>query len=321
MVSLLPEKQKVIPFVGQIPQQELENWISLLSRKLPAETIRPFADLTAEEKKVAEIAIVANPEPDEVAELTSLKWVHSVWAGVEKLLSELGDRPFEIVRLVDPELARTMADAVLSWTLYLHRNMPGYAALQRQRKWAELPYIKASDKTVGILGLGNLGIEAAHVLNTFGFNVAGWSRSPKDVKDVRCFAGEEGLKEIFEKSDILVSLLPLTPQTRGLLSRNLFSRCKNGSGFINFGRGAVVNSEDLLVALDKGHVDHAVLDVFETEPLPQDDPFWTHQKVTVLPHISAPTDIDTASSIVAANLLTFRETRELPQTVDKKRGY
>jgi len=321
MVSSHPDTQKVIPFVGQIPQHELEDWISLLSEKLPAETIRPYADLTAEEKKVAEIAIVANPDPEEVAELTSLKWVHSVWAGVEKLLSELGDRPFEIVRLVDPELARTMADAVLSWTLYLHRNMPGYAALQKQKKWAELPYIKASEKTVGILGLGNLGIEAAHVLNSFGFNVAGWSRSPKDVKDVRCFAGEDGLKEIFKKSDILISLLPLTPQTRGLLSSDFFSLCKNGSGFINFGRGAVVNSKALLAALDNGHVAHAVLDVFEAEPLPQNDPFWTHDKVTVLPHISAPTDMGTASAIVASNLHTFRKTGALPPTVDKKRGY
>ncbi|MCG8493742.1 MAG: glyoxylate/hydroxypyruvate reductase A [Sneathiellales bacterium] len=321
MVSSRPEIQKTIPFVGQVPKSELESWVSLLSEKMPNESIRPFTDLSAEERKIAEIAIVANPDPDEVAELTSLKWVHSVWAGVEKLVSELGDRPFEIIRLVDPELARTMSDAVLSWTLYLHRDMPAYAALQKKRQWEELPFTRASDKTVGILGLGNLGIEAASCLGSFGFNVIGWSRSLKDIKDVRCLAGEEGLKEIFKKSDILVSLLPLTPQTRGLLSSSLFSLCKDGAGFINFGRGAVVNSRDLLKALDSGSLNHAVLDVFETEPLPQDDPFWGHEKVTVLPHISAPSDIGTASSIVAANLRTYRETGTLPKSVDKKRGY
>ncbi|GLQ06746.1 2-hydroxyacid dehydrogenase [Sneathiella chinensis] len=310
-----------IPFVGQVSPEEERLWLSALSAALPEEQIVPLASLDEAQRDAARIAIVANPNPADLATLPNLEWIQSVWAGVERMLAELADRPFQIVRLVDPELARTMAEAVLAWTLYLHRDMPAYARQQKSRVWQERTYLKPSDKTVGILGVGNLGKQAAESLKGACFNVIGWSRSPKSLPGVETLSGAGGLHHLVSRSDIVVCLLPLTPETRGLIDQAVLGRFRKGSGFINFGRGAVVNADDLLAALDQGRLDHAVLDVFEQEPLPADHPFWDHPGVTVLPHISAPTDRETASRIVACNIGAFRQDGTLPETVDRKRGY
>lgn len=310
-----------IPVTGQIPKGEANRWLQELSARLPDERLIWLNDLSEADCRSAEIAIVANPDPKEIARLTNLKWVHSVWAGVERLVADLGDQPFEIVRLIDPELARTMAEAVLSWCLYLHRDMPAYARQQRKHKWAELPYSKPSQKTIGVLGLGALGIASAQLLKQFGFHVQGWSRTQKDLPDIETFQGSEGLEQMISQSDILVCLLPLTEGTRHLLDLGLLKKTRPGASLINFGRGPVVVTDDLVTVLDQGPLAHAVLDVFDQEPLPENSPFWDHPKMTILPHISAPTDVLTASDIVAANIKQYRQTGQLPPVVDKKIGY
>jgi len=320
-MSFVVSGSNVIPFVGQVDAEELTEWMSALSSLMPGERLVPFSDLTDEEKLSAEIAIVANPHPDEIAKLPNLIWIHSVWAGVERMVAEFKDSSFDIVRLIDPELSRTMAEAVLSWSLYLHRDMPAYLHQQKNREWKARPYKKASQKTVGILGLGSLGATAANTLFEAGFKVAGWSRSNKELSGIQTYAGPKGLKTIFSKSDILVCLLPLTGETRGLINRDLLTLMPDRAGIINFGRGPIINKIDFLGALETGVLSHAVLDVFETEPLPEDDAFWDQPNVTVLPHISAPTDIQTASEIVAGNINNFRATGELPQIVNRGRGY
>ncbi len=311
----------IIPFVSQLDMHEEQEWIEALSAHLPDEKIIRFANLDNSEKLNAKIAIVANPNPKEISELSNLTWIHSVWAGVERLVSELGNQPFEIVRLIDPELARTMAEAVLAWSLYLHRDMPEYAQQQRQRIWRELPYSKMSDRTVGVLGLGTLGSASAQLLAEIGFNVIGWSRSQKQIDNVETRSGEAGLIDVVSKSDILVNLLPLTDQTRGLINTSVLEMLPEKAGFINFGRGAVVVTDDLIDALDRERMSHAVLDVFEQEPLQNDNPLWDHNSITVLPHISAPTNMETASEIVAENIVFYRKKGILPQTVNRQRGY
>lgn len=311
----------VIPFVSQISAEDEEDWIRALSAGLPDEEIIPFANLSESQRAQAHIAIVANPKPDDLAKLPNIVWIQSVWAGVERLIGELRDRPFEIVRMVDPEMSRTMAEAVLSWTLYLHRGMPAYAQQQKERKWVELPYKKPSQKTVGILGLGQLGAMAGAKLADAGFNVTGWSRSKKEIQNIDTKSGREGLIQVVSEADILVLLLPLSDETRGLLNKDIFDKMRPGTSLINFARGPIINDADLLKALDAGLIDHAVLDVFHEEPLPKENPFWGHDKVTVLPHISAPTDFDTATAIVAENIRTYRNTGSLPITVNKDRGY
>lgn len=311
----------LIALVTRDSRDEEEALLRHLGAALPSETIRSLRDLSGDQRAAVDIAIVANPDPADLATLPNLKWIHSLWAGVERLVAELDGIDVPIVRLVDPELARTMAEAVLAWTYYLFRDMPAYAAQQRDRTWRQLDYIHPSRVTVGILGLGKLGVAAAGRLKEAGFTVAAWSRTPKQVTGVDCYSGADRLDAMLAKSDILVCLLPLTAETRGLLDADRLAKLPRGAQLINFGRGAVLHVPDLIDALDGGHVRHAVLDVFECEPLPQENPLWAHPAVTVLPHISAPTETSTATAIVAANIATYRESGTLPKPVDRVLGY
>lgn len=310
-----------IAFVSRSSDADVDEWVAMLSQALPGEVILPFQSMSDEQRAMAQIAIVANPDPADIAKLTGLKWIHSLWAGVERLVSELGTLAPPIVRLTDPELSRVMAEAVLAWTYYLHRDMPAYRDNQKRAVWKEIEYRHPSDVTVGILGLGTLGVAASERVRDAGFETIGWSRSTKTLAGVEALSGEEGLTELLERSDILVCLVPLTVETRGLLNEGRFRQMKRGASIINFARGAVVVGDDLIKALDDGHLSHAVLDVFESEPLEQNSVFWNHPNVTVLPHISAPTNRKTAAKIVAANIRRWRESGQLPATVDMTRGY
>ncbi|MEN6542095.1 glyoxylate/hydroxypyruvate reductase A [Parvibaculum sp.] len=313
--------RKPIALVTRIDEASEQEWRALLADQLPDENILCFRDMNGGQRKSAEIAIVADPNPAQVAELPGLAWIQSLWAGVERLVAELGAGAPPIVRLVDPELSRVMAEAVLAWTLYLHRDMPIYRRQQQDRVWEQQPYRHPSRYTVGILGLGALGMASAHRLKQAGFVVKGWSRSPKETSGVESFTGDDGLNAVLGGSDLVVCLMPLTDETRGLLDSRRFAAMMEGAALINFARGAIVVDADLIASLDAGHLSHAVLDVFHEEPLPAASPFWHHPKVTVLPHISAPTDQHTAAAIVAANIRAYRTTGELPQTVDIERGY
>lgn len=311
--------QQPIAFVANIDQDEAIMWLELLGRIMPNEQVVAFdqvPDLTN-----VEIAIVANPRADELLQLPNLKWIQSLWAGVEGILKQESLSHIPLVRMTDPNLAATMAEAVLAWTLYLHRDMPLYAEQQQARVWKQQAFVRAEERTVGILGLGNLGLKAAETLRTAHFNVIGWSRTPKDLEGVEAFAGDEGLGHILGQSDILVNLLPHTPSTRSLLRTETFAQMKPGASLINFGRGATVVPDALMAALDEDHLKHAVLDVFEEEPLPDDNALWHHPRVTILPHISAPTDPKTASQLVAENISLYRNSGALPMTVDRAMGY
>ncbi|MDP4004341.1 glyoxylate/hydroxypyruvate reductase A [Methylobacterium sp. NEAU K] len=301
------------------PAQEAE-YLKVLSAAMPEERLVPFRALDDAGRAAAQVAIVANPDPAEVAALPGLVWVQSLWAGVEKLVGAF-DRPLPIVRLVDREMARTMAEAVLAWTYYLQRDMPAYARQQHGRIWRPHPYRKPADTVVGLLGLGALGTAAAERLVGAGFRVAGWSRTPRAVAGIETVHGADGLPGLLGRCDILVCLVPLTPETRGLVNAERLSALKPGAALINFARGPIVVTQDLIAALDSGHLAHAVLDVFEVEPLPSESPLWSHPGVTVLPHISGPTDMDSASATVAANLREYRRTGQPPQGVDSGRGY
>ncbi|KXG85261.1 2-hydroxyacid dehydrogenase [Agrobacterium bohemicum] len=310
-----------IAFVSRTTDANEAEWIEMLSSALPGETILSVKTMSDDEKAQAEIAIVANPDPADIAKLTGLKWIHSLWAGVERLVAELGTTAPPIVRLTDPELTRVMAEAVLAWTYYLHRDMPAYRDNQQKALWKELEYRHPRDVAVGLLGLGALGAAAAARLREAGFNTTGWSRSPKTLEGIDTLSGDSGLQTLLAKSDILVCLVPLTADTKGLLNKVRLGTMKANAAIINFARGAVIVSEDLLAALDAGHLSHAVLDVFEQEPLDARSPFWSHQRVTVLPHISAPTNRQTSAAIVAENISAWRKTGSLPATVDMARGY
>jgi len=311
-----------IVLIGSLSPQDEQSWLDALRSAMPEERVLPVTQVA--DPAEVELAIVANPDPAVVRRFSSLKWVQSLWAGVERLVDEPAFSHLPVVRMVDPELARTMAEAVLAWTLYLHRDMPAYLAQQRAKQWRQLAYVPPSRRKIGLLGLGTLGQAAARTLIAAGFPVQGWSRTGAPMpglEDLPIFSGRNGLDAMIRRTDILVCLLPLTAETRHLVDGALLERMPPGACLINFGRGGLIHVSDLVAALDAGRISHAVLDVFEREPLPHDSPLWQHPRVTVLPHISAETDPGTASLIVARNVQHWREDGRLPEAIDKLRGY
>jgi len=313
--------KSIVPFISMLPKADIDEWLKVLKKKLPKERVVKFSSLKKSDYKKIDVAIVANPNPTEVKKLINLKWVQSVWAGVEKLVESFKGEKVKIIRLVDPEMNRTMAEAVLSWVLYLHRDMHFYRIQQNKRIWKENDYIKPSKKIVSFIGLGELGSASAAKLIKNGFNVCGWSRGKKNISKVKSFTGKLGLKKMLKQTDILVCLIPLTKQTKYLLNYKTLSYLKRGASIINFARGAIINVKDLVRHLNSGKIKHAVLDVFEQEPLPKASILWKHKNVTVLPHISAHTNMDTASNIFYKNIKMYRLKNRIPKSVDKARGY
>lgn len=297
------------------------RWLAALQSAMPAEHIVSDQQFSDEAAAATQIAIVADPSPAQLQRYPNLLWIHSVWAGVERLLPIAAARNIPLVRLIDPTLARAMGEAVLAWTLYLHRDMPRYAAQQREQRWRPHSYIPPQELTVGILGLGELGCEAARRLLDAGYRVTGWSQSPKQIDGVETCTGEAGLRTVLSNANIVVVLLPLTRETRQLLNAERFRLMKTGASIINLARGAVIATDALVDALNDDRLSHAVLDVFDEEPLAATSPLWKHSKITVLPHISAPTNRHTASNIVAANIAAFRASGAVPMAVDVTRGY
>ncbi len=301
------------------PPDEEAAWREALARAMPNERIVTAADRP--DLSTIAIAIVANPPPGSLAGLPALAWVHSLWAGVERLLQDATLPPVPVVRLVDPALARAMAESVAASVLVLHRDFPLYAAQQRRREWRQHPVRPATERPVAILGMGEMGRASAERLLGFGFPVRGWSRSGAAVPGVAMHSGLDGLDAALDGAAFLVNLLPLTPETRGILDRTLFARLTPGAGLINFGRGAHLVEADLWQSLDSGRIGHAVLDVFAQEPLPSDHTAWGHPRVTVLPHVAAPTSEASAADVVAASVAAYRNTGEVPAGVDRARGY
>ena len=258
--------KSIVPFVAKLEKSEIDQWVKVLKKKLKGARVVKFSDLKKSEYSKVEVAVVANPNPSEVEKLVNLKWVQSIWVGVEKLVQTFKGSGVKIVRLVDPEMNRTMAEAVLSWVLYLHRDMYSYRVQQDKKAWIELDYIKPSKKVVSFIGLGELGKAAAKKLIENGFKVCGWSGSKKNIKKVKSFTGYFGLKKMLGQTDILICLIPLTDKTKYLLNYKTLSFLKRGACVVNFARGAIINEKDLVKHLNSGKIKHAVLDVFEQEP-------------------------------------------------------
>jgi glyoxylate/hydroxypyruvate reductase A len=223
--------------------------------------------------------------------------------------------------MVDPAMNEAMAETALWAVLALQRDFFDYAARQREARWAPGGQRAASEFPVSVLGLGQMGRTVAHRLVRNGYPVTGWSARPASIAGVRALAGDATLAQAVAEAQVLVNLLPLTPATRGLIDARLLAALPRGASLVNLARGAHVVEADLLTALASGHIRHAVLDVFATEPLPQAHPFWSHPRVTVLPHIAAQTDARSASAVVAANIAALRENRALQHLVDRTRAY
>lgn len=312
---------------GQFDDGEHAAWLGALQAALPSEPV--LTRLSHTERAAVDVALVANPPPASLAGLPALRLVQSLWAGVDRLLAD-PTLPAEVplARMVDPAMGAAMAETALWAVLSLHRGFLDYAAQQRAGQWRPLPQRRADELQVAVLGLGEMGTAVAARLAAQGYRVAGWRRGAAGVvpaaqapAGVAVHQGEAGWARLLGTSDVLVNLLPLTPATRGLLEARAFAACKPGAALVNLARGAHVVEADLLAALDAGRLGHAVLDVFATEPLPAGHPFWTHPRITVLPHVAAQTDPRSAAAVAAANVRALRTGRPLAHLVDRQRGY
>jgi glyoxylate/hydroxypyruvate reductase A len=270
-----------------------------------------------------EYALAWRPKPGALRAYPNLKAIFSLGAGVDHLFRD-ADLPagVPVVRLVDKALTRNMTEYVVHWVLHYHRSFQAYAELQRRGEWRALPVPDPPErKRVGIMGLGVLGGDVARALLGLGFTVAGWSRTPKQIDGVESFAGDAGLVPFLSRLHNLVCLLPLTPETEGIINRRTLSALPAGAFVINVARGGHLIEEDLLAALDAGHLAGATLDVFQTEPLPEDHPFWHHPRVVVTPHVASQTDPRSAADEVAANIRRLRAGEPPINIADPAQGY
>lgn len=294
------------------------RWAAALRAAMPGERLVVSAD----EADDIDVAVVANPPPGALDGLPRLRLIQSLWAGVERLLLDPGlPAGVPIARMVDPAMSAAMAETALWATLALHRGFFRYARLQREARWAPHGQRRADETTVAVLGLGGMGGAAASRIAAQGYRVRGWSARPARLPGVETVAGAAALAPLLAQADIVINLLPLTDETRGLFDATRLAQMKRGAALVNLARGAHVVEADLLTALDAGQLRHAVLDVFAEEPLPAAHPFWRHPRVTVLPHAAAQTDPRSAADVVAANVRALREGRPLSHRVDRARGY
>jgi glyoxylate/hydroxypyruvate reductase A len=295
-------------------------WIAGLGHHLPDLEIRVWPDIGDADD--IELALVWQPPRGLLAGLPRLQAILSLGAGVEHILDDPDlPRHVKLVRLVDPGLTVGMTEFVVMRVLHYHRRMPEYEAQARDRVWRLLPQAHPADRRIGILGLGVLGGAVARALAGFGLDVAGWSGGPKSIDGVTAHHGEDGLFAVLERSEILVCLLPLTRETDGILDATTLGALPPGGHLINVARGAHVVDDDLLALLDSGHIAHATLDVFATEPLPDDHPYWSHPRVMVTPHASAWTLPKTAAETIADNIRRHRAGQPMTHVVDLDKGY
>lgn len=274
------------------------------------------------DKADIEVALAWKPAAGLLASFPNLRLIVSLGMGVDHLLSD--DKlpaAVPITRIMDDGLIGQMSEYALYWALRHHRDIDKYAASQRARQWKVEDFVDTIHRRIGILGLGTIGQDTAKKFAALGFPTAGWSRTAKDLPGIKTFYGADGFKRLLAESDILVNVLPLTRDTRGILDAKAFAALPKGAYFINMARGGHVVDDALLAALNSNHLGGAVLDVFNQEPLPPDHAYWTHPKVHVTPHIAGATNPRTASPGVIENIKRLRSGGELMHRIDPKMGY
>jgi glyoxylate/hydroxypyruvate reductase A len=300
-----------------------EPWVRDFSNALPhAEIVvwREGMSLAAQPR--CDYAVTWAPTPALLDQLAHVKAIFLTGAGVDALM-KFGDAlpPVPIVRLGDAGMAEQMAEYVAYATLRHFRRFDDYEQQARQGIWNPLPRRDKADFTVGVLGLGRLGMPVLHTVRQLGFPVRGWSRSARDLPGVECFAGMESLDDFLAGTQVLVCMLPLTPETTNLLDRARLSRLPRGAYLVNVARGAQVAEPDLLALIRAGHIAGATLDVFRNEPLPAPHPFWGEPRITITPHISAITLREEAVQQIVAKIERLERGEAIDDVVDRARGY
>ncbi|MCQ8783504.1 2-hydroxyacid dehydrogenase [Mangrovibrevibacter kandeliae] len=300
------------------------RWLDILRRVAPERSV--ITERSGSDDAAVDYAIVWKQPPRALLGLPGLKAIFSLGAGVDHLLRDPDLPDVPIVRVVAEDLTQRMTEFVV-WRVLDHlRQGRVYREQQGKRLWHERSQPAAGAVTVGILGLGELGRDAADKLGALGFRLAGWTRSPRTVGGVETFHGAEGLTRFLALSDIVVVLLPLTAETAGIVDAAFLSKMKSvtplgGPVLINAGRGGLQVEADILAALDAGTLMEASLDVFATEPLPQDSPLWAHPRVFVTPHAAAVSDPEALLPLMVAQMDAHDRGDPLRHLVDRSAGY
>ena len=300
------------------PTRGLE-WARFFASRAPDLPFRIWPDI-GDPAEVRYLAVWAPPE-NIAATFPNLELVFSVGAGVDQFDVSRLPPHVPLIRMLEPGITESMLEYATMAVLALHRDLVHFIAQQREQTWREIQITRAAKRRVGVMGLGKLGQAVLERLKPFGFPLAGWNRSPRTIEDVSCYAGEQALPDFLAQTDILVCLLPLTGETRGILNAGLFEAMPRGAQLVNVGRGGHLVEADLIEALDRGVLSAAVLDVAEPEPLPAGHPFWSHPRILLTPHIASMTTPETAVEYVLDTIGRHRRGEALPGRVDRQRGY
>jgi len=295
-------------------------WAEDFARLLPGVETQVWRE--GEALPTCDYAVLWNPAPSLLPQLSGVKAIFLMGAGADALL-KFGDAlpHVPLVRLGDAGMAVQMAEYVAYATLRYFRRFDEYEEQARHGLWAPLPVHAKEDFTVGVMGLGKLGLRVVETMRGLGFPVRGWSRTPKDLPGVDCYAGMASLDDFLRGTRVLVSLLPLTAETNNLLDRRRLATLPQGAYLINVARGAQVAEPDLLTLIRSGHIAGATLDVFRNEPLPAPHPFWEEPRITITPHISALTVREEAVRQIIAKIAAFEADSPVADIVDRNLGY
>lgn len=297
-----------------------EPWISALKKADPEVEVVLYDEL--KDRSKMEFALAWNHAPGIFMQFPGLKTISSLGAGVDHLLKD-PDIPahINIVRIIDPLLSQDMFEFALAVIMSRLKNLGHFRENQHQKVWKKKRYLRMDQVGVGVMGTGVIGHHVASNLQRIGFSVSGWSRSEGQPASYKKYFGQEQLEAFLKNTDILISLLPLTPETRGVLNKNTLGMLPQGAWMVNLGRGPLLVDEDLINLLDTGHLAGANLDVFQKEPLPEDHPFWAHPKVHITPHIASLTDPESVAPQIVENYRRTLQNQPLLNLVDRKKGY
>lgn len=304
----------MIPFLSTASDDEQAHWLDQLNNNTHGLT---FAHPDKVNPSQPRVAVFSAPAASQLNQFPNLRWAQCTWAGVDQALSQT---QLPIARLVDPGLTAVMAEAVLAWTLYLQRDMPHYQRAQRVRQWSPRPYRPPESIRVAIYGAGQLGLAGAERLHQHGFDVTTLSASSSPLVPWTHISGTASAAQL-ARFDLVINLMPAAPSTCNHFDAAFWGQCQPTLGFINFGRSAAVVDADLRRALVDGRIGHAVIDVFDQEPLDAADWKYAHDAITVLPHISAQTPARSAARVIIETLHRFALDATLPAMVERSRGY
>ena len=294
-----------------------DPWVQGLQQALAQASVSAWSPGAAP----ADHAIVWAPSQQFIDEQPGLQTLFNIGAGVDALLQLKLPPSLKVVRLDDAGMSVQMAEYVCHAVIRHFREFDGYDADTGAGKWSYRKPRTRADFAVGVMGLGVLGERVAKALQVFDFPVNGFSRSPKDLPGIRCFSGAQSLPEFLQATRVLVNLMPLTPETENILNHANLSLLQQGGYVINVARGKHLVEEDLITLIDSGHLSGAMLDVFRTEPLPADHPFWHHPKITVTPHTSARTLREESIAQIVGKIQALQRGQAINGVVDSQRGY